>query len=376
MFFDTKSVLLGLALLTAPLFASAQQKFPFDITRDANGTLTRIELPLRHSVTINDEDVLSTLRSSLKDYQSTSTVGMTAVTDDQLIPQTDDDKKIYEQAKAYLKTDLSAQAVNDARLDGQYTKAKAKILQVKLFRLLAAPSNVDAFDREKAVADVLKEVLSEGEDLLGISSPAFKVFEFLVDQYITALEDRRAFYQNELMVLMEYQPGLFTEKEKSLIRSSVYYSRLDFTDLFKRNDARKDWNNYGDSQLDAQEVPCKGFVASGETSWGACFKQVGNLYENRMIQKSVVSSSPSLAFDQKNPHRVRDFRALMILARLGVHMVPVPSLAKKPLEKFIDSQYVDQRKAEGFFFGYSVLRGQTDLGNWILDSSANPIIRK
>jgi hypothetical protein len=100
------------------------------------------------------------------------------------------------------------------------------------------------------------------------------------------------------------------------------------------------------------------------------------LIVNRMVNKVTLSKSPSLAFDAKNPHRVEEFRILMLLARLGVKLLPVPSLAKKPVYYWIDSQFVEQRKSEGYVFGYATLRKQTDLANWILTNSANPIIRK
>jgi hypothetical protein len=66
----------------------------------------------------------------------------------------------------------------------------------------------------------------------------------------------------------------------------------------------------------------------------------------------------------------------MMLASLGLKLVPVPSLAKTPVEKWIDSQYVEQRKSEGYVFGYATMRNQTDLANSILTGTANPLIRK
>lgn len=375
MFFDTKSVLLGiLALATAPAVATAQAAFPFDIQRDANGTLTRIELPLRSSVLSEGEDVLAELRSSLREYQA-QTAGVMALDADAPVPANEDDRKTVAQAKSFLKNDLDVNALSDKRLDKEFAKAKSKILTVKLFRLLAAPAKIDAFDREQEITEALKLILSQGGDALGLASPLFTVFEFLVDQYVESLESRREFYQNQLLVLLANDTKLFTEKEKSAIRSSIYYSRLDFYNLPARSKAKKAWATYGDDQLAKTLKPCKGFVSAGEKAWGACFKQQGDLVVNRLVNKVVLSKSASVAFDAKNPHRLGDFRILMMLTRLGVKLLPVPSLAKKPVYKWIDSQYVAQRKSEGFFYGYTSLRNQLDLSNWILDGSANPLIR-
>lgn len=379
MFFDTKTVQrIGLALLafvTIPAVAHAQHAFPFTIERDSKGTLTRIELPLRNSILSEDEDVLTELRLSVREYQSQS-LSLSALEAQAPVPANADDRKTLEQAKAYLKKDFDANVLSDNRLDKEYAKAKTKILQVKLFRLLAAPSTPTAFDTEQDIAEAVKLILGQAGSVLGLASPAYNVFEFLVDQYIEALESRRAFYQNQLLVLLANDSALFTAKEKSAIRSSIFYSRLEFYDLPARSKARKAWATYGDDQLEKALKPCKGFAKAGDKVWGSCFKQDGNLIVNRMINKVTLSKEPSLAFDVKNPSRVQDFRILMLLARLGTKLLPVPSLAKKPVYYWIDSQFVEQRKSEGYVYAYATLRNQTDLANWILTGTANPIIRK
>ncbi len=379
MFFDTKSVLLAaLVLSSLPVVAGAQSKFPFDVQRDASGTLTRIEIPIRSSALLDDEDVLTELKSSLKQYQDSSTVGVSAVSADAVTPKTDADRRLYQQAKDYLKNDLSMSTLSDPNLAKQYAQAKPQILKVKLFRLLAAPNTIDAFDRERAVTEVVQQIIGNAGSVLGLASPAFTVFTFLLDQYIESLESRRDFFQNQLMVLLANDTSLFTDKEKSLVRSSIFYSRLDFLDvnLKRRSNARKDWASFGDQQLAATLKPCIGFVGQGETGFGSCFKQTGDLFVNRMVKKNRLSASVSLAFDSKNPYRVRDFRALLMLADLGMRFIPGPAIAKKPLGIWLNSLFRNQRKSEGYFFGYTNLKNQPDLSNWILMNSANPIIRK
>lgn len=377
MFNDTKSVLAMILILAAVPAARAQAQFPFTVERDANGSLTRIELPVRQSIMDNDDDILGELKNSLREFQATKSVGISAVTAEAITPQTADDRKLYEAAKEVLKNDLSMNTLSDSRLEREYASAKAKILNVKLYRLLAAPTAKNAFDKERAIVEVVQNVIGEAGSVLGIASPALTVFTFLVDQYVDALQSRRDFYQNQLLVLLANDQTMFTEKEKSAVRSSVFYSRLDFIDfdLKQRDKARKAWATYGDDQLAKALKPCKGFAKAGETSFGACFKVNGDLYQNRMVKKSKLSGSVSLAFDASRPHRVRDFRALLMLARLGVDLVPGPGLAKKPFKMWIDSQYRKQRSSEGYFYGNALLKKQTSLGDDILMSSANPLIQ-
>jgi hypothetical protein len=372
MFFDTKSVLLAallttLGLVTLPSSAQAQAKFPFSVERDANGAITRIELPFRDSMMSEDEDVLSSLRVAVKDYQDSGTVGLTALGADAIIPQSADDKKLYAQAKAYLKNDFSASTLNDPQL----------ILRIKLYRLLAAPNAPEAFDTEEALTELVGKLLSEAGTVLHLASPAYTVFEYLVGEYIGDLEQRRNFFQNQLLVLLSNDSTLFTDKEKSTIRSSIYYSRLgfDYKAIPKRVKARKIWATYGDLALAKQLVPCKGFVSAGDNGFGSCFKQSGDLFLNRMNKKSNISKDVSLAYDLSKPGRVHDTRILLMLAKFAVAMIPVNGQLKSPFKSWITSQYEGQRQSEGFFFAYATMRNMQDLVDGILYSAANPIIR-
>jgi hypothetical protein len=380
MFSDKKSTqklgfIAMMAILTAPLAAHSQQAFPFSVERDSKGTLTRIELPMRTAMMSEEQDVLTELRLAVPEYQAQSN-GIASLEAQAAVPADAKDRETLEKAKAFLKNDFNANVLSDVRLEQQYASAKTKILQVKLFRLLAAPSTPTAFDREQDITEALKLILGQAGSVLGIASPAFDVFEFLVSQYVEALESRREFFQNQLMVLVANDSNLFTAKEKSEIRSSAFYSRLAFYNLPARTKARKAWGTFGDAQLAKALKPCKNFASASDMTWGSCFKQSGNQILNRMVSKFIFSKSPSVAFDSKNPMHVRDSRILMMLASLGLKLVPVPSLAKTPVEKWIDSQYVEQRKSEGYVFGYATMRNQTDLANSILTGTANPLIRK
>ena len=368
-------LLTTLTIMIAPFAAHSQQAFPFSITRDAKGSLTRIELPLRSSLMTDDQDVLAELRLAIPEYQSQS-IGIAALEAQAPSPLNANDRKTLEKAQSYLKKDFDSNVLADPRLENEYTKAKSKILEVKLFRLLAAPSQATAFDREQDIAEALKLISNQAGSLLGTASPAFDVFGFLVERYVEALESRREFFQNQLLVLIAGDSTLFTEKEKSQIRSSIFYSRLAFYNLPARAKARKAWALYGDTQLAQALKPCVGFVKPGETAWGPCFKQSGTEILNRMVKKVALSKSPSLAFDSKNPTRVQDSRILMMLLGLGLKLAPLPSFAKVPVEAWIDSLYVEQRKSDGYIFGYATKRNQTDLADWILTGTANPLIRK
>lgn len=372
MILDKMSALL--LVLALPLMATAQQKFPFTVKRDAKGALTRVELPLRTSIMAEaGDDTLQQLRASLRDLQA-GNAGIAANDPDELKPTKAEEKEVYEKAKAYLKHDVSISALDDVRLDKEYAAAKSKLFKIELFRLLAAPNAPEAFDRETIVAEVVKEILGQGDKVLPGS--IFGVFNFLVDQYVEALESRREFFQNQLLVELAYDHTLFTAKEKDLIRSSVFYSRISILNIPARDKARKVWATYGATRLAELMKPCEGFVGKKDKGFGQCFKVDGTQIVNRMVKKSLTSKSASLAFDSKKTTRVRDHRTALMLAKLGLALVPVPGLLKKPVSVWLSSQYIEQRKSEGFLYGQAVQQGQPTLSDWVLVNSANPIISK
>lgn len=376
MIYDKKSRILAalmLALMLAlPFASSAQSKFPFTVTRDASGTLSRIDLPSRTTILSGDEDTLTVLKRSLADLQANKIESMGAA---EMAPPNADDKKVYEQAKTFLKQDLSLSTLNDNRLETEYVSAKSKLLKIELFRLLAAPNMPSAFDRESIVADAISAILSQAGTVLG-ASPVYDVLHFLVEQYVEALESRRAFYQNQLLSLIANDPSLFADKEKDLIRSSIFYSRISVINIPARDKAKKAWATYGNTQLASLLKPCKDFVRKNEKGFGPCFKVSGTQIVNKMVKKALFTKSASLAFDSKNTTRVRDTRAALILAKLGLALLPVPGLAKKPVSVWLSSQYIEQRKSEGFLFENALWQGQDTLAHWVIVNSANPIISK
>ena len=375
MFIDKKSLVAAALAFAIPALAAAQANFPFTVQRDEQGAVTRISLPMRTSVMMDeaDGDTLSELKASLKAYQSSTSIASAA--DDVVKPETKDDKKLYEDAKAILKSDISMQTLEDVRLEREFKAAKSKVFKIELFRLLAAPNAPTAFDREKIVTEAIKQIIGAARSALP-ATQVFDVVEFLISEYIEGLESRREFFQNQLLVELAYDETLFTEKEKSTIRSSIFDSRISFINIPAKNKARKAWSTYGDASLAKVMKPCQGFVGANETGFGQCFKISGTEIANRMVKKSIVSKSVSLAFDSKNPTKVRNHRAVLLLAKLGLTLLPVPGLAKKPFSMWINSQYVNQRKSEGFLYGHAVQKGLPDLADWVLVNSANPMIRK
>jgi hypothetical protein len=357
--------------------AFAKSEFPFQVNRDSSGKLVSIEMSKSMTLSAaSEEDELKELRAALA-ARAASPMMMNAVAAEieEEAPLQEDERQTYEEAKEVLGEKLTSDAATDKRLDGEFAKAKDKVAKVKAWRLLAAPYQAEAFNTEKALEEVVKQSLSIAKEIFSLASPAFSVFEFLVDSHIENLVSRREFFQNALLVAIEQDTTQFTKAEKDAIRSSIFYSRLSLTDLSKRDKARKAWPTYGNVELQKLIAKCDGYV-KGKSAFGPCFKVDGQEIRNRLVSKNKLSKSASLAFDYSEPKRVRAKRQFLMITKLGLKLLPVPSLLKKPVKTWLNSQYITQRKTEGFLLGWTRQSNETRIGEWVIYGSANPLISK
>lgn len=366
---DRKLLVLLLVLLIAPI-SFAQSSFPFTVVRDANGKLSRIELPNKSALSPEDEDLLAMLREAADARE-----GSMGLQDDLSGAglKEEEEKAAFEEAKRFLAMGVSKKDLNDPRLDIEFAKAKAKLNGLKVYRLLANPYQASAFDEENLTKEVVQGIL-EAAKLVFDFTPPLQIFEFLVDQHLDALETRREFHQNRLLVLLETQPSLFNAEEKSLIRSSIFYSRIWIVDLPKRDSARKVWKTYGDTKFKESMGKCSGFVSKNDRAYGPCFKVIGDEIHNRLVKKNLISKSTSLAYDFGSPYRVRNSRIGWMMLKLALKFVPAPGWAKTGVSRWISSNYFDQRRSDGYVYEFARVKGQNDLAAWIAISNANPLL--
>lgn len=355
--------LLVLFIYSPSAFASS---FPFTIVRASNGKLDRIELPASKSR--QTEDVLTLLRAAV------SRPSLSGIKDELSSVGLNKKEEIdaFEEAKRVLGFSVSKSDLEDPRLDVEFAKAKLKLDGLFVYRLLANPYNPGAFDKENAVKEAVEQLL-EAAKLIFTVTPPMRIFEFLVDEHLDALEARREFHQNRILSVLDKAPE-FSIYEKSLVRSSIYYSRLWIVNPIARKDARKVWNTYGDTQWKKSLDKCKGYTTPADRSYGPCFKVDGTEIRNRLVNSAVLSKSTSLAYDFNAPTRVRNTRIAWLMVKLGMKFVPAPSWIKGPVNIWIKSHYQEQRRSEGFAYQSALDQGQADLASWIVVGNANPIL--
>lgn len=357
-----KTLATTLLTLCLSTIANAAAEFPFSLTRDQAGQIARIEIQEQASLA-GEENILTQLRSQLS-------IGATLQLNESAL--SNDERKVFARAKAALIQSVSLSELNNPALEQEFARALPKLKDIKVYRLIASPYQQNAFDQENTIKEVVNQVLSLGKKAL--QGPAFEVFEFLVNETLEGLESRREFHQNRLLYWLDQNSSEFTEEERNYIRTSIFYSRLGMLDFLSRKRAQSSWSTYGTAQYRSQLAKCKGFVAQGEEHFGMCFKVTDKKIQNILVKRSSFSKGTSVAYQFEKPYQVRNERAVILLLKLALRFVPGPGFAKNGVRSWLESQYLVQRRTEGFLYEAVRLQGNDELAPMILVSTANPLI--
>lgn len=354
--------------LLIPLLAGAQSPSlsRYVIRRDSRGKLLSISLnkPLKMS------SAGPTLLDDLRDEYDREQAQAMAFGDSEEapVPETDEQKKMWADSRQAVARKIKRRNLDDPALKREDAKANEKLDRIDFFQLIAAPYNPAALDQGKETKRTIDAIALAGS--VALVSDLFSVFQFLVYQHVEALESRRAFYQNQLLTILDSPEGrAFSEEEKKLIRSSIFYSRIDIMKTKTRRQARAAWPSFGTRAYEEIQKNCSKTNPRPVPELGACFKNAEHEIKNSAV---IKHGKPATAFDYDKPYSVRNHRRFLMLTKLGAQFVPVPGLVKRAFCKWIDGKYVPQRRAEGYLHGSLLLAGKNDLAQWVIVGSANP----
>ncbi len=344
-----------------PVFAG---QLPIQVNRNADGSVDTIVLVDQKAVDGQEAQVfLDGLTSGIDQvatYKGDAFEGAKKLKKDE--------QQALEDAKAFLSSKSDIAPADRKKMNEEFVKAVRTLNHQQLFHVLASPGHPGAFDGEKILVEVVSQILGQAGKVLGVS-PAYSVFEFLVEEYMDALVARREFFQNAVLSQLDHADGGYSAADASGIRSSIFYSRLDLWNLPKRQKAVKAWATFGDNETAKWMKKCK---TTSATYAQSCFIQEGQKVRNIMVSKFKFSKKSSLAVDLTKPTSVGNTRWMILAVKLGVKLAPVPGLAKKPVNMFLNSLYAHQRRSEGLLYGELVLQNADDLANVVSGNNANP----
>lgn len=345
------------------LFAS---DLPFTVNRTEQGSIDSIYINDNKMMVMEADAFIDSIKAST---QKMNALGIHKWEGFEKLKKEEQDAYLDSQSMMYVES--LASVMDNNKLREEFAKAVRVLKSQKLFHLVASPNRPGDFDGENLLEELVGRLVDAAQNVLG-TNPIFNVFEFLVEEYFDALIARREFVQNIALVYLQGDQLGATDSEKALIRSSIFYSRIAFYNLIKRQKALKAWATYGNKEQSKWMKKCKNTKA---TVLQACFTHKDGRIYNLVDKKHILSRKPSVAFNYNNPKGVGDDRWMILAAKLALKLAPIPSLVTKPVEKWLESLYADQRRTEGLLYGSAYLAGENSLAAWVKRNTANPTLK-
>jgi len=341
-------------------------ELPFNIVRDQNGKLERILISHKKKL-MSSDDFLNELKHAVA--QSSKSLLADEFEMEGFSKLSEEEQKAYMDSLELLKQKTIMSSLEDKKVKLELDKIIDLLTNKSFFKLLADTQNPKAFDEEIALVDAVNVAIDAAQQAFG-TTPLFNVLEFLVSEYLESLVSQREFYQNALLAYIN-STDIFTAEETATVKSSIFYSRLGLTKIKARKNALKKWATFG---LEAEEKANKKCKQSEQTSFHYCFKLNKTQIANLVDKNNSLSKGTSKAFDYKNPGHLGRTRWFILTAKLGLKLLPVPGVVKHPVKKWLESFYLKQRRTEGLLYSSATLQNDTELANWILENTANPLI--
>ncbi|OQW47246.1 MAG: hypothetical protein A4S09_15750 [Proteobacteria bacterium SG_bin7] len=254
------------------------------------------------------------------------------------------------------------------------------------FRVIAVPYDSRYFYASEAALKLFLKASSLVTFATGGSFGASAGL-FLVQSAFNMLLERRIYFQNYFLYYLEkYGPEKYgmTKTEANLVKSSIYESRIKFWDIWEKNRARVDWENYGQKKFLDQAIASEERRKSDKdefTIWGSRigfafhdgetsgYKRIVNLFNPR----NILSEKASPGYEYNLPTGLRTKRLFYFLSQLAVRLSPVP-VVSDIYDHFVESLYVPQRQTEGGLYGYFCDTGLAQEASVVVQQSINPFV--
>lgn len=196
--------------------------------------------------------------------------------------------------------------------------------------------------------------------------PVLNTAIYVITQIEKNMRERRTYQQNMLLHYFQYahdcQYGL-TKKEMDLAKSSIYESRISWSDFLTSSQAANSWETWGYYQFVNQLRTGNGTVLMMQDlgvetlnrldyAFVEIMEEGSKKIINLLDKKHMFSKKPSIAFNYDKPEQVYRTRQILGIAQIGLSFVPVPDGIKGLINDFINSTYEKQRLTEGALVAY------------------------
>jgi hypothetical protein len=220
--------------------------------------------------------------------------------------------------------------------------------------------------------------------------PLLNLVTYIIVEARNLVVQQKHFHHSMLLHYLEHHSpeelGM-TPAERQRTLSSVYEYRIRAYDLDESNRAARTWSTYGQNKFDLHrsEADRRFRGLSQRFPWGKIVrlnfafaevqgKTTKKVY-NLLVKESVLTSKAAMAYDPAAPERIRQHRARLRLAQLGIGFLPfVPGWLKDVADEFISSFHEGQRRWEGALVPYLEARGLTQVSRVIYRQNLNPYL--
>lgn len=216
--------------------------------------------------------------------------------------------------------------------------------------------------------------------------PLLNTASYVIVQVEKMIRERRTFHQNMLLHYFEN----FNEKDLGMTKeevdhafSSIYESRIAWSNPMESTNAVNSWDRYGlnifytgvrTANTKVRNMSDMG--ADVKTRYNYAFLEVmengERLVLNLFNNKHMFSFKPAIAFNYNKPEKVKRTRQILSLAQVGISFVPVSDGIKNFVNQFIDSTYEAQSQTEGALIGYFESMKNDQMYNSIKSQVLNP----
>ena len=253
---------------------------------------------------------------------------------------------------------------------------------------IANTSDTKYFYKRNVAHAVVKKVLDYAKSKIG-NVPMLNAVSFMIVEVYDMLIEQRTIHQNMLLFYLnnvnESQLGLSVNQVNKLF-SSIYESRINYLNYKESERASQNWQSYGLDKFylmmrtaNNKLRRSRGLFDSTPVRVNFGFvsvEQDGNRFIKNLIHnKHQYSTEMSIAYNYNNADKVKRFRSLLSLGKLGLSFLTIPSWLKEQAVTFIDSYYVEQRKLEGALLGYFEYSGDTLMSKNVKSQILNPYLR-
>lgn len=271
---------------------------------------------------------------------------------------------------------------------------ESKMLEAMMFvdpSVMARLDDPRFFYKKQVTHQVVVWALNQAKKKFA-NVPILNLASFVIVRIHDMMLDSRTYHHNMLLHYFENAPESelgMTKDEVNFAMSSIYEYQIGVTGYSESNRAAANWGAYGWNKFYAAvragnttvrnwQSPFSSYVYQDIKKVNFGYAEVKENGARKIVSLSQkahqFSGKPAVSYDYSNPAKVRQNRALLQLAHIGLGFITIPNWIKSNVDKFIQSTYVMQSRAEGSLVAHFELQGDTQMAAEIARQKSNPYI--